>query len=230
VLKAPGTRLVAKSPPAEGTLNRSFALFVREDSGVYTPSDLAGRAVAIEEGTGAQYTAMVDLEAHVPLEKIRLVQVGEPHRRLKALIGGEVESASLVGPWSDIGKALGLRMVLKTKRLNPTTIVVREDAETGLLRRFFKAVNNAIDLMNEHPARFQESYFQRVKSIVDEMSLGAPLEALRRAVVVPRWSKWEAYTEHDFERAYAWMVDRNLAPPGHVPGEVVGTNNQDLFS
>ncbi|MDA4120408.1 MAG: hypothetical protein OK436_07450, partial [Thaumarchaeota archaeon] len=41
VAKSPGTWIIAKSPPGDGTLNSSFALFVRSDSPVQSPADLA---------------------------------------------------------------------------------------------------------------------------------------------------------------------------------------------
>lgn len=230
VAKSPGTWIIAKSRPGEGTLNSSFALFVRSDSPVRSAEELAGKTVAIEEGTGAQYTAINDLEGHVPRDEIRLVQVGEPHRRLLALMDGQVEAASLVGPWTDIGTALGLRMVLQTTRKNPTTIVVRKDTDPALLRRFFLATSRAIDVMDESPDRLRESYFRRVEAILDEMSLDVPRETLRNAVVVPRWSRWERYTQEDFVRAYGWMRERGLAPSGEMPSGAVGSYPLDLFS
>jgi NitT/TauT family transport system substrate-binding protein len=229
VLKSKGARIVAKSLPGEGTLNRTFALYVRGASKVSKPAELAGREVAIEEGTGAQYTAINDLEAYLPRDSIRLVQVGEPHRRLLALLRGEVESASLVGPWADIGEALGMRKVLQTHRSNPTTIVMREDASVDLLRGFFISVNEVIEMMRESPERFRDSYFRRIAKILDEMKLDIPRDRLREAVVVSQWNRWEAYSEKDFAGTYAWMVERGLATRGHSPEEVVGTYSADVF-
>ncbi len=229
VLKAPGTEMIAKSEPGEGTLNRSFALYVRGDSAVRSPRDLAGRTVAIEEGTGAQFTAMSDLEAHMGRDLIRLVQVGEPHRRLLSVLNGAVEAASLVGPWSDIGGALGLRKVLQTTRSNPTTIVVRKGTDRDLLRRFFVSANGAIAAMNSDPRRFMGSYFRRVEAILDEMALEVPREVLRKAVSVPRWNPWVAYSLEEFQRTRVWMAERGLAPPGEARRDAVGAYPSGVF-
>ncbi len=229
VLKAPGTEMIAKSEPGEGTLNRSFALYVRGDSAVRTPRDLSGRTVAIEEGTGAQFTAMSDLEAHMGRDLIRLVQVGEPHRRLLSVLNGEVEAASLVGPWSDIGGALGLRKVLQTIRSNPTTIVVRKGTEEDLLRCFFLSANAAIAAMNTDPERYKESYFRRVEAILDEMALDVPREDLKRAVSVPRWNPWVAYSWEEFQKTLQWMAERGLAPSGEARRDAVGGYPSGVF-
>lgn len=230
VAKSSGTWIVAKSPPGEGTLNSSFALYVRSDSFVQSPADLAGRPVAIEEETGAQYTTISDLESSLQRDEIKLTQVGEPHKRLLALLDGQVEAASLVGPWSDIGKALGLRMVLQTARKNPTTIVVRRDMDPELLRRYFRATNQAIDLIDEAPEKFRDSYLWRVEAILEEMSLGVPEETLRKAVVVSRWNKWERYTDEDFVRTYDLMSKTGMAPRGLVPGDKVASHELGVFS
>ncbi len=230
VAKSPGTWIVAKSPPGEGTLNSSFTLYVRSDSPVQSPADLAGKPVAIEEGTGAQYTTVNDLEGLLPRDEIKLTQVGEPHRRLLALLDGQVEAASLVGPWSDIGKALGLRLVLQTTRMNPTTIVVRRDTDPELLRRYFNATNQAIDLIGESPESYRKSYLWRVEAILEEMSLSVPEETLRKAVVVSRWNRWERYTEDDFVKTYEWMSQRGLAPRGLVSSDKIASYAPDVLS
>jgi NitT/TauT family transport system substrate-binding protein len=230
VAKSPGTWIVAKSPPGEGTLNGTFALYVRGDSPIRSPADLAGRTVAIEEGMGDQYSSISESEGSLPLDEVKLKQVGEPHRRLLALLEGRVEAASLVGPWADIGKALGLRTVFQSARQHPTTSVVRRDTEPELLQRYFRATNRAIEMIGENPDAFRESYLWRVEAILEEMSLGLPQEALRKAIVVPRWNKWERYTEEDFATTYEWMSQRGQAPRGLVPRDKVADIELDIFS
>lgn len=232
VLKSGGSWIVAKSAPGRGTLNSSFSLYVRKESQVKKAADLADRSVAIEAGTGSQYTAMVDLEDYIPRASIKLVEQGEPHKRLVSLLNSEVESASLVGPWADIGSALGLRRVLRTRRSNPTTIVVRSDTGPALLKPFFRAVNEAVGRINANPERFKPSYFKLVRSILEEMpSEVSSFEGkVRKVVSVSRWELWEPYTAADFEATYSWMTERNLAPLGHYASEVVAHYPVGLFS
>jgi NitT/TauT family transport system substrate-binding protein len=230
VLKSPGSWMVAKSPPGEGTLNSSFALFAKEDSGISTPRGLAGEPIAIEEGTGAQYTTLADLEEYLAPEEVRLVQSGEPHRRLLSLLRGEVTAASLVGPWSDIARALRLKEVLRTKRTNPTAIVVRKDTDEGLLSGFFHSVNEAIHRIDAAPEEFSPSYLRRVMGIVEDMKLDTAMSSLEGKVSVSKWSPWEAYTQGEFDSTYRWMVDRGLAAPGGDSEGKVRTYGADVFS
>jgi ABC-type nitrate/sulfonate/bicarbonate transport system substrate-binding protein len=204
--------IVAKSPPGRGTLNSTFAIFVRSDSGIRKPSDLAGKSVAIESGTGSYYTALEDLERHVPRALINLVQVGEPHKRLLALQRGEVAAASLVGPWPAIGKAFGLSLLVSTNRTNPTTIVTRKDMDEDLLRRFLSATNKAIGLINQSPERFKASYFSRVRIILEEMPPDYILQEkrIKTALKVPRWKTWGRYSKQEFLKTTAWMRERGV--------------------
>ena len=90
--------------PSPGTLNATFSLWVREDSGYKTPGRLEDKPIAIEMGTGSYYTTLQDLERFIPKESVKLVAVGEPHKRFLALLNKEVEAASLLSPWADFGK------------------------------------------------------------------------------------------------------------------------------
>src|SRR3989442_2401041 len=94
VLDSPESCIVAKSPPGRGTLNSTFSLYVAKDSEVRMAAELAGKSVAIEEGTGSYYTTLLDLEKHLKRDEIRLTQIGEPHKRLLSLLHGEVDAAS----------------------------------------------------------------------------------------------------------------------------------------
>jgi NitT/TauT family transport system substrate-binding protein len=226
-----GSWIVAKSVPSPGTLNSTFSLFVRKDSGYSSPAMLKGEPIAIEVGTGAYYTTVTDLERFMPKSSMKLVQVGEPHKRFLALVNGEVEAASLLSPWADIGKAASLVEILKTRRSNPTTIVARRDDDPDKVRRFFTATNAAIDKMNESPGDFRELYFSKIERALDEMpaKVRKVAEGVRKTLPVPKWNHWVAYEKRDFDKTYKWMVERGLAPSGHTSEEVVAANSKGIF-
>ena len=231
VLAAPGSKIVSKSMPAPGTLNATFSLWVRGDSGYAGPAGLKGRPVAIEMGTGSYYTTLQDLERYMPKGSVKLVAVGEPHKRFLALLNKEVEAASLLSPWVDFARAASFTEILRTKRSNPTTIVAREDDDPDKLRRFFVATNQAIDRMNDKPEELRELYFQKLERALREMpakvkKLGKGVE---KTLVVPRWNHWVAYGKGDFDKTYKWMVERKLAPSGHGSPEVVAANAKQVF-
>ena len=231
VLGSKGAKIVSKSMPGPGTLNSTFSLWVRGASKYASPAELGGKPIAIEVGTGSYYTTLQDLEKSIPQDSIKLVAVGEPHKRFLALLSEEVEAASLLSPWVDFAKAISFREILKTTRSNPTTIVVREDEDEDKLRRFFVATNAAIDRINEKPDEFRGLYFQKVERALREMP--ASVKELGRHVAttlrVPRWNHWVAYGEDDFNATYAWMVERGLAPKGHTSSEVVAPNSPGVF-
>src|SRR5713226_512600 len=217
VLDSPESCIVAKSRPGRGTLNSTFSLYVAKDSVIRKAADLAGRPVAIEEGTGSYYTPLLDLEKYLKRDEIELAQIGEPHRRLLSLLHGEVDAASLLGPWAEIGNALGLREVLRTTRSNPTTTVARRDGDPLLLRAFFRVVNKAIGKISANPGRYRKSYFKYLKSILVEMpeEISSLAPRLERRITVPRWKPWVRYTSSDFNKTYGWLVAHGLSPEGH---------------
>jgi ABC-type nitrate/sulfonate/bicarbonate transport system substrate-binding protein len=224
--------IVAKSPPGRGTLNSTFAIFVRRDSGIRKPSDLAWKSVAIEAGTGSYYTALEDLERYVPRTSINLVQVGEPHKRLVALQRGEVAAASLVGPWPAIGKAFGLSLLVSTNRTNPTTMVTRRDMDEDLLRRFLSATNKAIGMINHSPERFKASYFRRVRTILEEMPPDFILQEkrIKAGLKVPRWKVWGKYSQQEFLKTTEWMRQRRLLTKETDPNTTVATYPPSVYS
>jgi len=231
VLNSKRARIAAKSLPSPGTTNSTFSLWVRRESGYASPAELEGKRVAIETGTGSYYTTLEDLERFVPRGSAKLIQVGEPHRRLLALLEGRVEAASLLSPWSDFARAAPLVEILRTGRSNPTTTVVRQDDDADKLRSFFLATNEAIDAINERPEEFRDLYFDKAGRGLAEMpaSLKEMVMALKKTIRVPRWNHWVAYRAADFEKTYRSMVERGLAPGGHTSEEVVAANAPQIF-
>jgi ABC-type nitrate/sulfonate/bicarbonate transport system substrate-binding protein len=232
VSKDEGSWIVAKSPPGRGTLNSTFSIFVRRDSGITSPPDLAEKGVAIEEGTGSYYTAMEDLERFIPRTAISLIQVGEPHKRLLALQRGEVAAASLVGPWPAIGEVVGLKLLLRTKRTNPTNMVTRKDLDRDRLRRFLLATNRAIEMINRSPEQYEASYFRRVRKILKEMP--AEFEhrerEIKAALEVPRWKPWGKYRVTEFLRTSRWMKERGIFSAEANPESAVAPYPASFYS
>lgn len=232
VLGAPESRIIAKSTPARDTLNSTFSLYARPESSLKSPKDLGGRTVAIEKGTGSYFTALLDLERYIPMDSIRLVEMGEPHKRFVSLLCGEVDVASLVGPWVDAAEFIGLRRLLVTSRKTPTTMVVSKSMEIPVLKGFFRALNSAIRKIDRHPGLFRESYFRRVQPIIKEMpaEIASSLEGLDKRIKVSKWKAWEPYGDADFRPTYAWMVERNLASPGRRSSDIVDARSSRVFN
>src|SRR5687768_17602859 len=90
-----------------------WAIFVRPESKIRRPEDLKDVPVSVGMRAGSHFNVPFRLEKYLPLEHIKVVNTGGFGARLKALLEGEVEAASLLPPQIDMAKQLGLRMVMQ---------------------------------------------------------------------------------------------------------------------
>src|SRR5579859_2255118 len=86
-----------------------WAIFVRPDSKIREPRDLANVPVAVGMRAGSHFNVPYRLEKYLPLDEIKTVNTGGFGARLKALLDGEVEAASLLPPQIAMAEQLGLR-------------------------------------------------------------------------------------------------------------------------
>jgi NitT/TauT family transport system substrate-binding protein len=90
-----------------------WAIFVRPDSRIRRPADLKDVPVSVGMRAGSHFNVPFRLEKVLPLENIKVVNTGGFGARLRALLDGEVEAASLLPPQIDMARQLGLRMVME---------------------------------------------------------------------------------------------------------------------
>jgi NitT/TauT family transport system substrate-binding protein len=89
-----------------------WAIFVRADSKIRRAEDLRDVPVSVGLRAGSHFNVPYRLEKYLPLEHIKIVNTGGFGARLKALLDGEVEAASLLPPQIDMAEQLGLRMIM----------------------------------------------------------------------------------------------------------------------
>src|SRR6059058_1423594 len=89
-----------------------WAIYVKPDSPIRRPEDLADVPIAVGMRAGSHFNVPYRLEAHLPLERIKTVNVGGFGSRLQALLDGSVEAASLLDPQISMADQLGLRPVI----------------------------------------------------------------------------------------------------------------------
>ena len=97
-------------PQAYG--NSPWAIFVRSDSRFRTPQDLKDVPIAVGMRAGSHFNVPYRLEKYLPLANIKVVNTGGFGARLKALLEGEVEAASLLPPQIAMAEQLGLRKII----------------------------------------------------------------------------------------------------------------------
>ena len=90
-----------------------WAIFVRPDSRIRKPQDLKDVPVSVGMRAGSHFNVPYRLEKYLPLERIKTVNTGGFGARLKALLDGEVEAASLLPPQIDMARQLGLRPIIE---------------------------------------------------------------------------------------------------------------------
>ena len=98
-------------PEAYGDL--PWAIFVRPDSKIREPKDLKDVPISVGMRAGSHFNVPYRLEKYLPLENIKTVNTGGFGARLKALLDGEVEAASLLPPQIAMAEQLGLRKIIE---------------------------------------------------------------------------------------------------------------------
>ena len=98
---------------AEGYGDSPWAIFVRPESKIRKPEDLKDVPVSVGMRAGSHFNVPYRLEKYLPLENIKTVNTGGFGARLKALLDGEVEAASLLPPQIAMAEQLGLRKIIE---------------------------------------------------------------------------------------------------------------------
>ena len=118
-----------------------WAIFVRPDSKIRQPADLRDVPVSVGMRAGSHFNVPYRLEKYLPLEHIKVVNTGGFGARLRALLDGEVEAASLLPPQIDMARQLGLRMVMEDEF--HTLWWVPETAELADVRAYLRGLDQA---------------------------------------------------------------------------------------
>src|SRR5690348_9302656 len=127
-----------------------WAIYVRPDSRIQRPEDLADVPIAVGLRAGSHFNVPYRLEHIMPLDRIKTVNVGGFGARLSALLSGEVEAASLLDPQISMADELGLRRVISNRF--KTLWVVPATADSGLLDAYFKVLQRADTDLDADPS------------------------------------------------------------------------------
>src|SRR4029079_19727142 len=123
-----------------------WAIFVRPDSRIREPKDLKEVPISVGMREGSHFNVPSRLEKYLPLENIKTVNTGGFGARLKALIDGEVEAASLLPPQIAMAEHLGLRKIIEDRFHTLWWVPDRTAPET--LRAYLNALDRAEKAMD----------------------------------------------------------------------------------
>jgi hypothetical protein len=118
-----------------------WAIFVRPDSRIRAPQDLKDVPISVGMRAGSHFNVPYRLEKYLPLENIKIVNTGGFGARLKALLDGEVEAASLLPPQIAMAEQLGLRQIIADTF--HTLWWVPDAAPSEIVTGYLRALNGA---------------------------------------------------------------------------------------
>jgi NitT/TauT family transport system substrate-binding protein len=129
-----------------------WAIFVRPDSRIRKPEDLKDVPVSVGMRAGSHFNVPYRLEKFLPLEHIKVVNTGGFGARLKALLDGEVEAASLLPPQIAMAEQLGLRAIIRDTF--KTLWWVPENSDPEVVNGYLRALDRAEKAMDANPEKF----------------------------------------------------------------------------
>ena len=129
-----------------------WAIFVRADSSIRSPQDLKDVPVSVGMRAGSHFNVPYRLEKHLPLANIKVVNTGGFGARLKALLEGEVEAASLLPPQIAMAEQLGLHKIIEDTF--KTLWWVPENFEPQVVRGYLRALERAEQALDADMARY----------------------------------------------------------------------------
>ena len=136
----------------EGYGDSPWAIFVRPESKIRKPEDLKDVPVSVGMRAGSHFNVPYRLEKYLPLEHIKTVNTGGFGARLKALLDGEVEVASLLPPQIAMAEQLGLRKIIEDRF--KTLWWVPASATPEVVHGYMRALDRAEQALEEDLARY----------------------------------------------------------------------------
>lgn len=200
-------RIVAKGTFAD----QPYTVYVRPESDIETPADLADVAVGVNKRTGQEYTVIRALEEHMSKDAVTLEHHGMPTDRLRALRDGEVEAVSLLEPQSTLAEELGFEPILQFE--NHMGIVGADAIDDDVLGKFMRGYARAAEEINENPDAYREAYLGMLEGDADvapDLFEGIDREKLYAEIEVPTYEPPEVADHDELQEHLSWMKRRQL--------------------
>ena len=137
---------------AEAYGDSPWAIFARPDSNIREPKDLKDIPIAVGMRAGSHFNVPYRLEKYLPLENIKTVNTGGFGARLKALLDGEVEAASLLPPQIAMAEQLGLRKIIEDTF--HTLWWVPDGFDPAATKAYLRALDRAEQAMDADLAKY----------------------------------------------------------------------------
>jgi len=189
-------------------------IFVRADSPIKTPADLAGVPISVGFQSGSHYATIQALESYMPAEEIKLsYDEGMLFSRMEAFFEGRAQAATLFGGPYYFAEQLGYRKIIDTTFM--IGAMVNGDPDMDDVRKYFQALRRAqrdIDLRPELYTHYYKMEFP---------------ERFHAAMDTRRWGPgerivFEPYSRAVFEQSFDWIAKHEIFAAGSM-----GSGNYD---
>jgi len=182
------------------------AIYVRPDSPLNTPIQLAGKSVGVQFHQGSHYSTLAMLEGFVGRRSIKVVHAGMVQERYEALMEGTVDGATLMEPWVTLAEKNKCKMVLGTFYQGVENISA--DMQSDKVSALTRAVKKAVKLIQADPRRYVHYMIDEIPEKYARQITPADFHLPRLRYVDPA-----PYTQEEFQRAYDWMLTWDLVGP-----------------
>lgn len=190
------------------------SIFVRPDSKIRSPEQLANVEVGVGELSGSHFSGIQSLEKHIPKESIRIKFIGGPATRLRKLMSGEAQAVNLLPPAIYIARQLGyVEIVAGTYK---TLLWAGNTTSRTDVNAYVRAMQEAQDELSKSPDSYKHYWndlmpadFRALADVrkfgVGEILVSDPYsesEYLRTL----NWMKTWGLTERMLEESYQKIV------------------------
>ena len=181
-------------------------IYVRPESPVNAPIQLAGKTVGVQFHQGSHYATIAMLHGFLSKDEIKPVHVGPTEQRYEKLERGEIDSATLMEPWITLAEKNGFKKIIETHYLGVENI--SQDLDRPTLDKLTRAIRKAVVLINADKKKHVHHMLEEIPEKYRKQ-LGPDDFYLPRL----RYVDPAPYTEAEFERARRFMVEWDLIAP-----------------
>ncbi len=212
----------------KSTLIKTFGIYTRGDSKIRSILDITEKQVpiAVNKNADAHYVTLENLSEFVPPAQVKLSHLGGIDTCFKALTSGQVEAATLAGPYAEMAEAIGYRRIMPLSRTEPTLVVFNDGLETSEANSFLAAVNKAIDLVNGDRTKYHRRYTREFEEVVTKYmpEFSDRLPAIKARLTLPVWAESKILSEEEFNGIHSFLLEHGLSSVGKGYEGTVKTN------
>jgi len=212
----------------KSTLIKTFGVYTKSDSPIRNILDITenGIEIAVNKNADAHYVTLENLSEFVPASQIKLMHLGGIDGCFKALAKGDVQAATLAGPYAEAAEAIGYRRVMALSRTQPTLVVFNDAVETSAANSFLAAVNKAVDTVNGDRPRYHARYVKEFEEVVNKYipELKDDLPKIKERITLPVWAETKVLGEADFNGIHDFLLEHGLSAKGRGYDGTVKTN------